>query len=448
MSIKRGSCTDSPTDNVGQLIREVDQAFKVVGIALADVKASSSDWYDSNLTVPVVPRTGLNASQSRSPISRPKSVVKSKRKESHRRKTKQVITDGPKSTQISNNKPARWTLTDVTTNVVDIFNRKAFRTEVDEMLTPDRIQQIKDDVNRVEIERDLMLLSKSSLDQEKGVRLSSSHLEGLLLSSPRTTLSKSPEDKAPDEAIANPFELPFTEKGTESEALNILSPSKSADHTARRPLTLPTIPENSPEFSPPQDSSPSKRNRRPQESRDPFPGYLSLPSTNFTLTSRLFSHGPIRIEHDPQRRRNSLPEGIWDWTVFQIAISGTTSDYDDNDNDVQENQDELDVNDIIEWFATFEFESAGRLIHQRPMRELSKAYLSDFSSPETPWMDDYDEDSAKRLKREKKNPAFVPSAPISSKDELDEVIPMGFNLKHDLGAFLNWEASAYADHFR
>jgi len=450
--IKHGSNMDGPTNNVGQMIRETDEAFEAVGIALADAKASGSDWHDSDLMVPIMPRIGLkastSASQSRSPISRSKSVVKSKRKQPHRRKTKQIMRDAPQSTRSSKNTPARWTLTNVTTNVAEILNGKAFRTEVDEMLTPDRMQQLKDEAKKVETERNISLLSKRNLDKDKGIPLNP--LEDSLLPSPRTTLSTKPsEDKYPDAAMANPQDAPpSTENITVSESLYMPCPDRPDNHTSHRPLTLPSIPEiSSFDFSPPQDSKSTKENDRPQESSESFPGYLSLSSTNFTLTSRLFRHGPIRIEYKPKRRRDSLPEEMLDWTAFQMAISGTMHDYDDNGDDVKGKSDELDVDDIIAWFETFGFDSTGRIIHERSMRELSKANLDDPCNPETPYFDDSDEEKvavedelAKDLKRDQGDPVFDLSVPILSEDELNEVIPMGFNLKHDLGTFLNWEA--------
>lgn len=450
--IKHSSNMDSPTDNVGQLIRETDEAFKAVGIALADAKASGSDWYDSDLMVPIMPRTRLkastSASQSRSPISRSKSVVKSQRKQPYRRKTKQVIKDGPKSTRSSKKTPARWTLTNVTTNVVEVFNGKAFRTEVDELLTPNRIQQLKDEAKKVETERNLILLSKSNLDKDKDIPLNP--LEDFLLPSPRTTLSTKPsEDRGSGAAVANlPGAPPSTGGVRVSGALSLSCPDRSADRTSHRPLILPTIPEVSPfDFGPPQDYRSSKENGRPQESSESFPGHLLLPSTNFTLTSRLFRHGPIHIEYKPKRRRDSLPEEMLDWTAFQMAISGTMHDYDDNGDDAKENPGELDVDDIIAWFETFGFDSAGRLIRERSMRDLPMAYLNDSCNPETPYFDGSDEqkvavedESAKDPKRDQRDTVFALSVPILSEDELDEVIPMGFNLKHDLGAFLNWEA--------
>ena len=169
------------SDNVEQLIRETDEAFKAVGTALADAKAVTSGWYDDEDSMSLkrsfsVAR-GVLRKGPRSPMSRSMSITKPKKRPIKRRTNlfgKAPPTVPPPPT----NTPSRWTLTDVTSNVVDVFSGKIFRTEVDEMLTPDRMQQIKNDM-RLEIERRASVESTRSVETAGSTPTEPFHLESL-----------------------------------------------------------------------------------------------------------------------------------------------------------------------------------------------------------------------------------------------------------------------------
>jgi hypothetical protein len=137
------------SDNVERLIRETDEAFKAVGFALADAKAASAEWIpndDPSLSQSSrrgSPRNILRK-QHKAPVTRNISASKPK---INRSKTKKHIrgTGRPKLPVYSVRSPSsRWTLTEMTEGMADIFTNKIFnRVEVDEILTPGRVLQLQ-----------------------------------------------------------------------------------------------------------------------------------------------------------------------------------------------------------------------------------------------------------------------------------------------------------------
>lgn len=396
---------DTLSDDVDQLIKETDEAFKAVGNALADAKAATrGKWYgDSDAAPrndkrnnPITPppksspsprgiskKTSRNQLLSSSP--RPAAVPSTpKRKSSvavNKKKSKGVFSRalrGGRTPPQRSSTPPRWNLTDVTTNVVDVFSGKIFRTEVDEMLTPGRLQQIRKDMK-------LGTQRKNSADSGFSVETGESdtptepfHLESLSSRiDAANSFTRSRPAPFPPEPILPP-PPPKEEKGVlekkprvrfsdpeiTDERMLIADlqfpcppsplpasprPSSKRPQPIKEVPMLPTIPEVSPiTLSPlpvkPPLSSPlaavhSNSSASDDDDDDGEEGdMISLPSTPFTITSPMFKHGPIRFSRSllEEKRREAVleakcegMEGVWgeseglDWTAFQMAIQGT-----------------------------------------------------------------------------------------------------------------------------
>jgi hypothetical protein len=458
------------SDNVDQLIKETDEAFQAVGLALADAKATTYEWHDNTATAPFIrtvakPRNGPGKKRSipnlssKTSIWRSSSVVKAKRQPFHLRKTKQPSRTGPRHVPPPIT-PERWTLTDVTSNLVDVFSGKIFRTEVDEMLTPGRMQLLQD--NGTETRGKRSSESNASLNSSSSTPTEPFNLESLSASiDAATQVSQSP---FPD-PILPPPPVPkrsearrakaTTEKnvgdGTEMtfEDLNFPSPPRKSSRAG--PLgqqMLPTIPEiSSITLAPPKTYGKEKlkHNSIPESIQDS----ITLFSTPFTLTSPLFRHGPIRIG----RRKANLPEEALDWTAFQMAILGTMDS--DTSDGLGREPDETELDSITEWFAEFGFEGPGALIGETPNRPRIEVHIKDDNNKRKPWRGafsgekmlvegDLKESRVKGVRLE--DGESLPSSPMLdlSPPEVsgsgETIIPMGYNLGHDLGDFLSWEA--------
>ncbi|KAI1425111.1 hypothetical protein F5Y12DRAFT_714579 [Xylaria sp. FL1777] len=290
---------------------------------------------------------------------------------------------------------------------------------------------------------------------------------------------------------------------------NSTTSSRHVRSSSRRIMTeLPIIPETSitPRtsgdlyFS--NDSDASLGNTSTSE-------YVYLPSPRFSLITPAFQHGPIRLSKCdllPDVRLGH--DESLDWTAFQMAISGGAGDLFSDSDDALYRREEEEIADITEWWDSWHFESTGELVTSdseasSPRSTLSGDEIPDLSyseiesdnanSPRLRWRDaqsktgvpglqldlDFTEEKKRtssqylkggrgntndtwRQDGEKKqvtaNRQSVNSLPPSpmldlrvirsdSGDDLD-VVPMGYNLGHDLGDFLKWEAEhAFAGDF-
>ncbi|TVY88300.1 hypothetical protein LAWI1_G006541, partial [Lachnellula willkommii] len=187
-SVKSSESSDMEdfSDGVDQLIRETDAAFQAVGNALEEAKAATHGWWESSpVKLPVtIPRTLLMNDPrlpvmplAKGPLSRSVSIAKAKRKKTAKRRNilgraLRTVPTPPADA------PARWALTDVTTNVVDVFSGKMFRTEVDEMLTPGRIQRMKEE-RGIEHDRKVSAESSRATSTDDSTPTEPFHLESL-----------------------------------------------------------------------------------------------------------------------------------------------------------------------------------------------------------------------------------------------------------------------------
>ncbi|KAJ5037408.1 uncharacterized protein L3040_007583 [Drepanopeziza brunnea f. sp. 'multigermtubi'] len=395
---------ESVADSVEQLIRETDMAFQAVGTALADARAATEEWDKTGS--PLAPRSssvarGLSKRQPRpvisplkTPVTRAMSVSRGKRSRFSRRKATFFGKSNPRGPASSQNTPARWTLTDATTNMADLFSGKMFRTEVDEMLTPGRIQQLKD---KHESERKISIESAHSYETDSSTPTETFHVESL---SSRITAAQQEYRPVPSSVLPPPAvprrgprvsvqllpprsaimgkqnifsssrdgmifsDLPFPQH---PPPIPTRAPRRSSASTRATPL-LPTISEISPLHLPPKQFSFSASSAEWSQPSSPAltpPTHIILPSTHYTLTSPLFRHGPIRLERLIRDRRASCPDDAaeaLDWTAFQMAISGTMQDgTHDTRDDSEWEADEAEIDGIVDWYRGFGFRGYGRI---------------------------------------------------------------------------------------
>jgi len=506
----RKSEMENVSDDVDQLIRETDEAFQAVGNALENVKAATQGWYDapeaaqttSSVAKPLAILRRNSRSQmslTKSPPGRSVSVIKPKRKKPMKRRRNLLARALKTSPPPPANTPTRWTLTDVTANVADVFSGKIFRTEVDEMLTPGRLQQIKQE-NRKGDERKASHESFRSADSGGSTPTEPFHLESLssridaaLGNPPPLPSPFIPPPSAPiydtehvhgseNPPSADISIAPGTNDSMVIDDLIFPSPPRPTRSRASSRATqfLPTIPEVSPlTMIPNQNLHPIPK--LPPAHLQPVQTYILLESTPFTLTSPTFRHGPIRLERIlkyPQELSPEPEEEPLDWTAFQMAISGTMDDMTSpNDANNEWEANEAEIGDLMKWWESFGFEGFGRLAQDAPIRTRVKndkrqsswrggAAGSVISEPQEDGAQNEGIESAcirngghnnvidglqlntsaaELIEGEDGKAESLPSSPMvdidpgGSRRDNDVPIPMGFNLGHDLGDFLNWE---------
>ncbi|KAL4730792.1 hypothetical protein ACLX1H_002832 [Fusarium chlamydosporum] len=226
--------------------------------------------------------------------------------------------------------------------------------------------------------------------------------------------------------------------------------------------------------------------------------YFYLKSTPYTLTKPSFRHGPITLAKAEVGKGVKTMDDTLDWTAFQMAILGGAGDF---FQDMSADEDTKQAEEITSWFDTFGFETYGALIpgdvpvpepesepestHGR-VPSLRSSSHSAFSS--TPSTIDTDIDlpipvgaefpsgfwnapapgqaldkakffNSTGLKRwvgegGPKRPVShnedgsLPPSPMmplvvhmsDGEADIPDTVPMGYNLHHDLGDFLRWEA--------
>lgn len=274
--------------------------------------------------------------------------------------------------------------------------------------------------------------------------------------------------------------------------------------TLSRDQMLKPIPEvNTPLQSPAQLQLQSRPSLAPLHiSRFELPrkDHILLPSTSYTLNAPYIKHGHIRIEkHDRDYSLFSPVEERLDWTAFQMAILGT-EDIGGGDwrRDWEAEADENEVDGIVDWWGEFGFDGYGSLEKFKsnspptPPVVLAKstfsppkprkAHIASYTrqrkprtwktsnSPRTNYIDlamlpthhgrsqssprtPLDVNMPKRYELQvttqsvpngrRVSVASLPPSPMLALDQngdTDARIPMGYNLGHDLGDFLRWEA--------
>ncbi|CRK11289.1 hypothetical protein BN1708_010095 [Verticillium longisporum] len=191
------------------------------------------------------------------------------------------------------------------------------------------------------------------------------------------------------------------------------TPSPSAPSPPSRPLvTEPTWPTH--RFAPSDDGD-----------------ALHLRSTPYSLNMPTFCHGRIRIPKPGLvLYADVMPDKTLDWTAFQVAILGGAGDFFSDSLDPMHGSDDDELEDITTWFDDFGFKSEGRLVRARrsaPPGRLGTTH------------------SRRRSDAASSNSAVTADSDTDFRGEagIEDIIPMGYNIGHDLTDFLEW-ASGYA----
>ena len=382
--MNRQSCI---TDNVEMLIREADQAFQAVGDELEDAKSAAGDWYDissakSSAQAITLPRSISQRQQnsfllSKPAITRTRSGVKTRKAIFQRRRPKLVTKTMPKhNSNTTEFHHTRWT--DVTNNMVDAISGKIFRTEVDEILSPGKLEKLRYEVRAKAASVEL----ENTIDEGEITPIEPFHCESLSSRvssavsrnstspvSPITPDSSPPPEIPPKNAARAARKIlhsPIFENKMMFEDMNFPSPPlKSMGRpTYMAQISLPTIHEQK-KIIPSRTHAKAPNLTQPLLPREPKSSQLVLPSTPYTLTSPLFRHGPIVINRARAKEYARADESL-DWTAFQMAISGTANEnYSYNAEEVERRFDDAELDDIAEWWTEFGF-GLGELVHEEP----------------------------------------------------------------------------------
>ncbi|KAI0007608.1 hypothetical protein F4779DRAFT_496390 [Xylariaceae sp. FL0662B] len=518
------------SDNIQQFIREADEAFKAVGSALAEIELTENLYKElPSLPTPHVspvltrpPPSRLHSLRPRvvashiSPLKRDTSACKVKRKKSKKSKSMKPHRKPTPAKQVAKSGP-KWTLSD---NVTELLSGKLFhKLEVDEMVTPRQVEEFRlHRMSQLRLQESTETLDTESTDTP----IEPFHLEGLTSRIGSAGLKLNDDASADENPTASFFETAvrrdFSLEGQYEEQLISELPaiSWSQTRTQDRPMLFKNASFPMPPSKHPQ--RPGVRKQRaalpsiPESVVAPAPddelflggdfghssgsvadsNHVFLQSSPCSMTVPTFRHGPIRLTKSDfvPDVKFGAEEGL-DWTAFQMAISGGAGDWFTDSDDTIRRIEAEDVEELINWWRSWNFDSAGGLITQEieapsPTSTTSGEYYSDVSyseiekdnpySPHHQWqqlrrkaaaegreldldiserIDEYDMTPSKEFSN-RESYASLPQSPmldlqvIRSPDNDDDVdfVPMGYNLGHDLGDFLKWEAEhAYAGDF-
>ncbi|KAI1261417.1 hypothetical protein F5Y18DRAFT_204061 [Xylariaceae sp. FL1019] len=297
---------------------------------------------------------------------------------------------------------------------------------------------------------------------------------------------------------------------TKNKTFPMVSPIQSG-HRRQVSNDLPAIPEADSLYSTPQPQPGDElffghmSNDSQEELADSE--YIFLECSPCTVTVPTFRHGSIRLSKPDLMPDPNLgaDEGL-DWTAFQMAILGGAGDWFSDSDDTVRRREQDEADEIAEWWDSWHFQSTGDLITRdfeasSPTSTISGEELPDIPYTQTEndnsyhahhgWQQtphgqglglnmDYAQDKPdahsyypaplrvnEKWRRDSEQKQVVvnrdslatlnslPPSPMldlrvmpsNHGDDLD-VVPMGFNLGHDLGDYLKWETEhAFAGDF-
>ncbi|KAI0178800.1 hypothetical protein GGR52DRAFT_578968 [Hypoxylon sp. FL1284] len=402
----------------------------------------------------------------------------------------------------------RWTLSD---NVTELFSGKFFhRVEVDEMLTPSQLEACRQRrMSIMQSEKSTETLSTEASDTPiEPFHLDD--LPSRIGSAGVDVNEDAPAEKTPvastfEPVVRRDFALEEEKEVSQMDIgdgpmqyQNATFPTPPLRHAARfaaksQRTALPSIPESSvvsaPKVDLPGQNFEGSRNIVANSN------YVFLQSSPCSVTNPKFRHGPIRLAKSDliPDMKVGMDEGL-DWTAFQMAISGGAGDWLSESDDTVRRREAEEVDELVDWFGTLNFRGSGGLVTQdleppSPTSTTSGEDYSDVSYTEIEKDNPYSAHHHwQRLRRKaaaegrrldldmsaleldtskilldgqgkeygsRESYASLPQSPMldlrvvrtPDGDDMD-VVPMGYNLGHDLGDFLKWEAEhAYAGDF-
>ena len=354
----------SPSNNVELLIKEADQAFQTIG---NELEHAAEDWYgisntESSARTVTLPRAISKIQPSSSlpskyAITRTRSGVKDRKTFFQCRRPK-LVTKTAFRNKNTGYYHTRWT--DVTNNMAGAIGGMIFKTTVDEILSPGKLEKLGN-TNRA---RRVSLSMEDTITESKITQIEPFHSGSLSsrVSVPGPQISLSPvSPMTPDSSNLPPM------------------PSKSGARVAKNILNSPILKEKM-SFEglsfPSQSLSSMSRSTYTDNvflslSRKSLPSQLVLPSTPYTLNCPLFRHGHIVIDRPHLKQEDMRADELIDWTAFQMAIAGTTHE------ELEGRLGEVELDDIAEWWEGFGLE-LGELVHEKPkLRKRSSVVVLD-----------------------------------------------------------------------
>lgn len=356
-----------------------DEPFRGSGIALeeAEAQAAAQNLFRATPS-PCHSATsqGFFKTLSRSQVSKPQLRSKNKRKRIAETKAHLLNEISNSISPLPENIPSRWTFKDFTTTMNDIFSGRAFKRDS-------------------EGSRPIFKFGKEDPKVDRGERISMGSIGSVTTIKTTETVLHHRNSRSPfmDSGYSTPrtvsnFSLPlptspvqrdgFVAKRPSSETTparpradtprmtfeDLLFPSPPPKRNRRlSPLEAPLqpIPERLTTVLPPLDSANTPHELFVPTEGEPKPGYITLSSTPFSLTSPPFRHGPIRVD---RRRMNFSPEeaGL-DWTAFQMAMLGVMDDHDTENDDADWRLGEAELGEMTSWFSGFGF-GIGKMVKE------------------------------------------------------------------------------------
>lgn len=483
--------------NVQQLIRETDAAFKAVGTAIEDAKSAVSSFPMSSetsrtraSTLSSLPRLdsplpwvkGSSSANCTPPLPPPTRTLSGSSSSRPRRKKSKKA----KRSKSRSKKGARWQLGE---DVADILSGQFFRKmEVNELLSPDHLQALRagreaqarmssDTMRTVDTDGSETPVEPFHL-QDLPSRIGAAGVSIMEESS----VQRKPTLKETSRGKMLPAALSIEVSGATEADDGIVPPppAKNPLRFALRPQAplLPTIPEvvvTTPDTLAYMNSNQKQSSRTfaPVDEDD----FIFFQSTNYTITQPCFRHGAIRFpKSEVVKGMKFDPDDTLDWTAFQMAILGGAGDLFSDPSDFSQRSEAEEIADLIDWFEDFGFDHHGQLVPPSGATSPASTAYSPSSSVSTdinlPIPVEYEHPSGfwneghlntskfltagcgirrwtmeghpKRYNRE--SIESLPPSPMMDlvmmrdSDGEPEVVPMGYNLGHDLGDFLRWEA--------
>ncbi|KAK8061550.1 hypothetical protein PG994_007916 [Apiospora phragmitis] len=435
-------------------------------------------------------------------LERKSSVTKPKRKNSKRSKPMKPQRKAAAVKYVPKQYGTRFS-----ENVSGLFSGKRFKKiEPDEMLTPMQIEQYR--LRRLsklktEISEDATIPVES---ESTDTPIGPFHMDDLpsrIGSSGFKLTTDTPVDDKPTMPDRPAPALPSDEKSSKHARFPAPPPKSHLRGMPRKQLpALPAIPEltvstvgGDEVFI---DTSLTARDSEYDED------YVFLRSSPCTINIPLFKHGPIRLSKSDLIRDPKLgaEEGL-DWTAFQMAILGGAGDWFSDSEDTIRQREAEELDELMDWWDEWHFENTGGLVkkemesssptstesdeeysefsysdierdnpyspHHRWQRTVQKAAASgrslELSLPPRAASHGFWDENEKLYngggiqrwttdggKPERESLLSMPQSPmldfaVVTSDNGDvDFVPMGYNLGHDLGDFLKWEAEhVYSD---
>ena len=370
------------TNDVELLVQETDQAFQAVGNILADIKNPAEYWCDIAVegtqtdTLPLVDseiqRSLALPSESANIRAKPSS---STRKMIFQRRRIDMASNTRSNNDAIEHRRKRWA--EVTNNFVEAISEKMFRTDVDEILSPSKLEKLK---HEIRAKGTSMILEKSI---EKAEASPKELFNPESLSGCGSIPTNSADPASPLIPDYDSLPPPIPPKSAARAARNLLGSSKVEKKLLDENVCSPSLPpkdmncqsyasRTTPTITNKHqyiNANPAHRkainSTRPSLPKKSTLSELVLPSTPYSLTSPLFRHGPIVIVRSRFKQEDISGDESLNWTAFQIAIAGTTTvDELCEFEKVARYSDETELDEIANWWEDFGL-GLGELVHEK-----------------------------------------------------------------------------------